>query len=744
MTCLPHGGTLMAVGSFPSVEMKSKLFPESALAHQLLDGLRGIEIGESAHNAFGLNTINVDKFGEDDPRGQVYRDSQVELCGVAAEVDVVASGDSLPFADQSYDFVLASHVIEHFYNPVAALKEWCRIARKYVFLVVPKRDALESDRDKPLTSLPEIQARQQQPSYESDEHHSRWTSDGFSEMCAAFGFKVVGTLDPDDKVGNGFIVVIQTSSDPLDFERASALLSRPNKSTGVDLDQGLVPAQSWAATEGEGVARVNCKPLNVSSPFQLEADVSGQRFGVAYAVNLLGGQRFRLQIELYVPTGMTCLVEVCGYSTKYQRGFATIDADGNTIDLGEEMTPPKVRRGQGGSLHVELGFRSPQSATDWVYVLFNGVSDRKPSVFAFQVHGADIDPRYRSYESAREYAHSTWFAVQAAQVFRNYFHFEFELHRPGANLVGLEVRSPVGVTGVRWISGTEVKHDGQGFVPERTTASQMRSPAMMERFGPQHSYAGHQIYGLLADFTDWLYMSIPESDKHVDFRLVARFDDGQTVELPLSPMTPTSDGVLSPLRTHLIKSPAGGSFLEIGGRGQSSIEIRAWLPDGWHYKSVDIHEGANVDMVGDAHHLSSLLPPQSIDVVFSAHVMEHMLVPWKFVIESSRVLKVGGLFVAVLPSTWPLHAEPWDYWRMSEHAWPALLNPGTGFEIIETGVQGRCSVVQFFLYNKAGIRTQVGNAPVGTFAIARKVSEPTAEWSAYDISLARGKYLRNV
>lgn len=35
-------------------------FQESALAHKLLDGLNGIEIGGSAHNSFGLNTRNVD------------------------------------------------------------------------------------------------------------------------------------------------------------------------------------------------------------------------------------------------------------------------------------------------------------------------------------------------------------------------------------------------------------------------------------------------------------------------------------------------------------------------------------------------------------------------------------------------------------------------------------------------------------------------------------------------------------
>ena len=76
-------------------------------------------------------------------------------CGRAAEVDVVAPGDRLPFADDSVDFVLASHVIEHFPDPIAALEEWRRVARRVIVLVVPHRDRT-FDRDRPLTPLAEL------------------------------------------------------------------------------------------------------------------------------------------------------------------------------------------------------------------------------------------------------------------------------------------------------------------------------------------------------------------------------------------------------------------------------------------------------------------------------------------------------------------------------------------------------------------------------------------------------------
>jgi SAM-dependent methyltransferase len=186
-------------------------FPESALAHQLLDGLRGIEIGGAAHNPFGLDTWNVDRTGDFDPHHEMYADAQRELCGESMPVDVVAHGDLLPFADNSLDFVVSSHVIEHFYDPIAALEEWERVARRYIFIICPQRDALEYDVDKPLTTLDEHRARHREPASSrraDDWHHSRWTSDTFREMCTASGYRVVAVEDPDTKAGNGFTIVI--------------------------------------------------------------------------------------------------------------------------------------------------------------------------------------------------------------------------------------------------------------------------------------------------------------------------------------------------------------------------------------------------------------------------------------------------------------------------------------------------------------------------------------------------------
>ena len=103
-------------------------------AQRYLRGLHGLEIGGASHVDFGVNVINVDRSASMDT---VYKRHEIKRAGYARPVDLVASGEALPIGDDSVDFVLASHVIEHMPDPIAALLEWTRVARYYLFLVVP-------------------------------------------------------------------------------------------------------------------------------------------------------------------------------------------------------------------------------------------------------------------------------------------------------------------------------------------------------------------------------------------------------------------------------------------------------------------------------------------------------------------------------------------------------------------------------------------------------------------------------
>jgi SAM-dependent methyltransferase len=187
----------------------SRRNPPSAFIRRHLDGMLGIEIGASAHNDYSLRAINIDRYPEMDTP---YKREEARLCGWMRPVDLVASGDDLPLRDGTVDFVFASHVIEHFPDPIRALKEWRRVARERVVLVVPHRDRT-FDAGRELTPASELQERHAAGLRSAeDKHWSVWTRESFLDLCAATGFAVVDSLDPDDKLGNGFIVVIDAAS----------------------------------------------------------------------------------------------------------------------------------------------------------------------------------------------------------------------------------------------------------------------------------------------------------------------------------------------------------------------------------------------------------------------------------------------------------------------------------------------------------------------------------------------------
>ena len=195
-------------------------FKESKLAHTYLDGLEGLEIGASAHNPFGLNTKNVDYTEDID----VFKQEQIRLCGESAKVDIIASGDDIPVDDKSHDFVISSHAIEHFVDPIKTLKEWKRIATKYIFIVIPNKERT-FDKDRKVTDLRDLLDRHSMnlthedivdPNYKYFNgvsprygHYNVWDTPSFLRLLKNMEFNVVSYKNIDDKVGNGSTFVIK-------------------------------------------------------------------------------------------------------------------------------------------------------------------------------------------------------------------------------------------------------------------------------------------------------------------------------------------------------------------------------------------------------------------------------------------------------------------------------------------------------------------------------------------------------
>jgi len=228
-------------------------FKPSVLATQYLEQLHGVEIGASTQNSFHLKrSINVDF---SDEQGGLWQQRE---CAPAV-VNIVALGDDLPFKDGTLDYVLSSHVIEHFFDPIKALKEWHRVIKPggYIFIIAPHKDrTFEKDLEvTPVSELidrstgkirladyvkpenpdtsaaPAHQASGVSPFqrhllvpksstakppkgwkfYETDDHHhwSVWRTADFVELVKQLNYRIVEIQDVDDKVGNGFTIVIR-------------------------------------------------------------------------------------------------------------------------------------------------------------------------------------------------------------------------------------------------------------------------------------------------------------------------------------------------------------------------------------------------------------------------------------------------------------------------------------------------------------------------------------------------------
>lgn len=171
----------------------------------------------------------------------------------------------------------------------------------------------------------------------------------------------------------------------------------------------------------------------------------------------------------------------------------------------------------------------------------------------------------------------------------------------------------------------------------------------------------------------------------------------------------------------------GQAILEIGSRARSGISRRDMFVPKLKYVGLDIMAGPNVDVVGDAHNLPVELNNR-FDFAFSASTFEHLLMPWKAALELNRALKPGGIAYIQSHQTWPIHEEPWDFFRFSKYAWTGLFNVHTGFEMVRADHWHNASIVPGF---PIGALKGLGDQPAFMLSacIVRKISDPLVIWA---------------
>jgi SAM-dependent methyltransferase len=106
--------------------------------------------------------------------------------------------------------------------------------------------------------------------------------------------------------------------------------------------------------------------------------------------------------------------------------------------------------------------------------------------------------------------------------------------------------------------------------------------------------------------------------------------------------------------------------------------------------NINISRTKGTDIQGDANLLP--FPDNYFDYVICSEVLEHVPNPISVLQQVNRILKPGGSLLATIPFLFPIHADPYDYGRYTNHYWTENLKK-TGFPNSSVMPQGRFNSV---------------------------------------------------
>lgn len=134
-----------------------------------------------------------------------------------------------------------------------------------------------------------------------------------------------------------------------------------------------------------------------------------------------------------------------------------------------------------------------------------------------------------------------------------------------------------------------------------------------------------------------------------------------------------------------IKKYAKGRLLDIGCGNKPYANIINVLVD--EYIGCDIVQSSDqkVDIICDATKIP--LPNASFDILMSTQVIEHIADHQLLINESYRILKPGGYLIISGPMYWPIHEEPYDFFRFTKYGFRHLLTRA-GYTVIEERTNG--------------------------------------------------------
>lgn len=142
--------------------------------------------------------------------------------------------------------------------------------------------------------------------------------------------------------------------------------------------------------------------------------------------------------------------------------------------------------------------------------------------------------------------------------------------------------------------------------------------------------------------------------------------------------------LLSSLR-YAAKNYAIGKLLDIGcGNKPYKAYFKDYVKEHIGCDIVQSSENA-VDVICEA--TSIPLPDNNFNTILCTQVIEHVADHNELLKEAYRLLNQGGYIILTGPMYWPLHEEPYDFFRFTKHGFKHLLEK-VGFEVIEVQENG--------------------------------------------------------
>ena len=135
-----------------------------------------------------------------------------------------------------------------------------------------------------------------------------------------------------------------------------------------------------------------------------------------------------------------------------------------------------------------------------------------------------------------------------------------------------------------------------------------------------------------------------------------------------------------------------GAILDVGCGVKPYEPLLARLGDQWigvdHPTTMAGSYGSFTlaDSFGDCHALP--FADRAFDTAICTQVLEHVADPARVLAEIARVLRPGGVLLLTAPMIWPLHEEPFDFFRYTQHGLRHLLQ-AVGFEVLQEVQRGR-------------------------------------------------------